>query len=245
MLDIHCHILPGFDDGAADVSESVQMARMAVESGVTGIVVTPHFRGEPDSLRALNRLVNRYERLIQEVSRENIPLRLFPGAEILCLPETPDMASRRELPTLGNTDYLLVEFFFNESVTYMNNMLRDLSRYGYHPVIAHPERYEGVQEDPAVLEYWFGQGYVLQLNKGSILGAFGSRVERTARWALERGFAHVVASDGHSARRRTPELRSLRQRLQELCPEEYVWVLLDGNPERIVRGMPMEPHESV
>ena len=59
MLDIHCHILPGFDDGAADVSESVQMARMAVESGVTGIVATPHFRGEPDSLRTLNRLVNR------------------------------------------------------------------------------------------------------------------------------------------------------------------------------------------
>ena len=244
MLDIHCHILPGFDDGAADVSESVQMARMAVESGVTGIVVTPHFRGEPDSLRALNRLVNRYERLIQEVSRENIPLRLFPGAEILCLPETPDMASRRELPTLGNTDYLLVEFFFNESVTYMNNMLRDLSRYGHHPVIAHPERYEGVQEDPAVMEYWFGQGYVLQLNKGSILGSFGPEPQDAAMAALDMRLAGLIASDAHSPNRRTTDLSHLRRWLLERYPRDYVHLLLEENPGRLLRDQDMVPTES-
>ena len=243
MLDIHCHILPGFDDGSADVTESVQMARLAVESGVTGIVTTPHFRGEPASLGQLNRLINRYERLVQAVIRENIPLRLFPGAEILCLPETPDMARRRELPTLGNTDYLLVEFFFNESVAYMDNMLQELTKCGYYPVVAHPERYDGVQEDPAILEYWFDRGYILQLNKGSLLGAFGNKVQRVAQWALDRGLIHLIASDAHSARRRTPNMRSLRQYLLETCPADYIRILLEVNPERIVQGLPMEPHE--
>lgn len=243
MLDIHCHILPAFDDGSADVAESLVMARMAVESGVTGIVVTPHFRGERESLASLNRLINRYERLIQAVKRDDLPLRLFPGAEILCLPQTPELARRRELPTLGNTDYLLVEFFFNESTAYMDNMLTELASCGYKPVIAHPERYEAVQDDPAVLEHWFRKGYVLQLNKGSLLGAFGQKPEQTAHWALERGFAHIIASDAHSARRRTPDMRALRQHLAQVCPEPYVRVLLERNPERIVRGLPMEPHE--
>lgn len=241
MIDIHCHILPGFDDGSANIAESLSMARMAVDSGITGIVATPHFRGEEASLSVLNRLVARYQRLEQALKRENIPLQLYPGAEILCLPETAGLAQKKLLPTLGDSDYLLVEFYFNESADYMDNILTDLAGCGYRPVIAHPERYGAVQEQPAVLEHWFRLGYVLQLNKGSVLGAFGPKPEETAHWALERGLAHIVASDAHSARRRTPDMHSLRRHLADLCPDAYVQVLLRENPRRIVRGLPMVP----
>lgn len=241
MIDIHCHILPDFDDGAADLKESLSMARLAVDSGVSGIVATPHFRGDTEALASLPNLLETYRMLSQAVRRENIPLSLLPGAEILCLPQTPELAQDRSLPTIGNTSYLLTEFFFDESPAYMNSMYRALTDCGYRVVIAHPERYEAVQRDPRLLESWFRQGYVIQLNKGSILGAFGSRAERTAAIALEHGLAHIIASDAHSCIRRTTSMHLLRLRLQEMCLPEYTQILLELNPARLVRDMEMEP----
>lgn len=241
MIDIHCHILPDFDDGAADLRESLAMARLAADSGVTGIVATPHFRGAPESLEALPRLLETYNRLAAAIRKENIPLSLLPGAEILCTPQTPELAADKSLPTLGNTGYLLTEFYFNESDAYIGNMLRTLADCGYKPVIAHPERYDAVQRSPGLLEDWFRQGYVIQLNKGSILGAFGRRAERTAAIALTHGFAHIIASDAHSAIRRTTSMHQLRLRLQEVCLPEYTRILLEKNPGRLIRDMEMEP----
>ena len=114
MIDIHCHILPMIDDGASDWSESLAMARLAVTSGVAAIVATPHFQGDLQGLEMMPKLLSRYEKLVQLLARQQIPLKLFPGAEILCTPETVSMAQQHMLPTLGNSNYLLTEFFFNE-----------------------------------------------------------------------------------------------------------------------------------
>lgn len=241
MTDIHCHILPDFDDGAADLAESLIMAQMAVTSGVSGIVVTPHFRGERESLALLPLLVERYEELIGAVRQENLSLRIYPGAEILCLPETVELAREGQLPTIANTDYLLVEFYFNASLGFLEETLDALAACGYRPVVAHPERYEAVQHAPRVLESWFRKGYVLQLNKGSVLGAFGPRVRETAHWMLQRGLAHLVASDAHGIHRRTTDMTLLRQTIAELCPQQYAQILLIQNPRRLVRGEDMVP----
>ena len=83
MIDIHCHILPGFDDGASSLEEAVAMASMAASSGVTTIVATPHFPGKADSLRRMSELVDKYHLLQDTLSRREIPLTLIPGAEIL------------------------------------------------------------------------------------------------------------------------------------------------------------------
>ncbi len=241
MTDIHCHILPAFDDGSEDISESLAMARTAVESGVTCIVATPHFRGQREELASLNRLVARYRRLVQTLDRDGIPLTVLPGAEILCTPQTPELAREGALPTLGSSNYLLAEFFFDESLEFMDHMFSCFTENGYRVVIAHPERYEAVQEAPTTLVRWFRQGYVLQLNKGSLLGAFGPGPEQTAHWALEHGVAHIIASDAHSARRRTTEMAALRQYLLDICPEEYVRILLEENPVRLVNNQSIAP----
>lgn len=241
MIDIHCHILPGFDDGSDNLEESLTMARMAAASGVTGIVATPHFRGEKASLPSLPTLYGKYLLLNEFITRENPGLTLYPGAEILCLPETIALAKSRLLPTIGDTDYLLVEFFFNAPADYLNGMLRSLAELGYRPVIAHPERYDAVRRDPRLLESWFRRGYVLQLNKGSVLGSFGPQVEKTALFALRNGLAHLIASDAHGASRRTTDMTTLLQWLRDNCPEEYTRVLLERNPNRLVRGEGMVP----
>ena len=241
MIDIHCHILPNFDDGAADLAESVAMARLAVASGVTGIVVTPHFQGDHHALELLPKLLSRYDWLSKMISQLEIPIKLYPGAEILCTPETVSLAHQRVLPTLGNSNYLLTEFFFNESPEFIDTTLHALAACGYRPVLAHPERYNAVHQQPDLVGDWFTQGIVIQLNRGSLLGAFGPEVQETAEWILHNGLAHIIASDAHGMRRRTTDMMGLREYLQAHCPSRYIQVLLEDNPARIVKNQCMVP----
>ena len=236
MVDIHCHILPEFDDGAASPDEAVAMAHMACETGVTAIVATPHFPGKSSSLQRIPLLLERYEWLSRAVRAQRLPLVIHPGAEILCLPETPALAEKRALPTIGNTSYLLTEFFFDESFSKMDGYLRALADCGYIPVVAHPERYNAIQADPALLKHWHERGYVLQLNKGSILGAFGPDPQAAAMAALETRLAGLIASDAHSATRRTPNMNGLYQWLEENCDREYAHLLTERNPARLIAG---------
>lgn len=236
MTDIHCHILPAYDDGAADLEESLEMARIALASGVRDLVVTPHFRGEPEALSRIPLLVERYRELRAALRREEIPLRLHLGAEILCLPQTIRMARQKNLPTLGNTNYLLCEFQFGESPVFMNKILEGLHAAGYRIVVAHPERYDAVQKDPSLAAYWFRQGYALQVNKGSILGSFGPRVQQTGEELLEKGYAHFLATDAHGSLYRTPDMSQLRAWVRMHCSPEYGALLLEENPARLLRG---------
>lgn len=245
MIDIHCHILPNFDDGAENLEESMAMARMAVASGVTGIVATPHFNGDAAAFRRLGALMGRYEKLEQVIRQSGLPLELYPGAEILCLPQTPQLAQKKVLPTIADTNYLLVEFRFDEPHHFMTDMLDALAQAGYRPVVAHPERYRAVQRNPNLPRYWFDMGYVLQVNKGSLLGSFGTHVQHSGEQIVGQGLAHLIASDAHGTATRTPHMGALKRWVQEHCDPAYARILLEENPKRLVQGAQMAPVESV
>lgn len=243
MIDIHCHILPDFDDGASNLEEALEMARMAYFSGVTDIIATPHFRGEPESVEKRQLINLRYRELAAALRQNEIPIRLYPGAEILCLPDTPELAAQRQLPTLSGTNYILTEFYFDESFAFMDGMLEELAGCGYRPVVAHPERYGAIQHDPYLLKRWSRLGYALQLNKGSILGAFGSRPEQAANEILAMGLADMFASDAHSCHSRTPHIGALLQWAEEFCDPRYTKILLEKNPLQLLLGRPMTGRE--
>lgn len=239
MIDIHCHILPDLDDGAATMDEALEMARIAAYSGVTDIIATPHFRGEPEALEMLGDIDRRYRQLQKALERQSIPIRLHRGAEILCTPQTPALAREKLLPTLGDTRYVLIEFYFNESFSFMDICLEKIAAAGYIPVVAHPERYDAVQWDPERLWSWADRGYVFQLNKGSVLGLLGHRAEQAAHELLELGLAHLFASDAHSCERRTPNMEGLYRWTGEFCDEECAHMLLTENPGQILQGLPI------
>lgn len=239
MIDIHCHILPDLDDGAASLDEALDMALIAARSGVTDIIATPHFRGEPEALEMTEEIDRRYRELKEALVQCKIPINLHQGAEILCTPQTPILARQGLLPTLGDTRYVLTEFYFNESFGFMDSCLRKLAICGYIPVVAHPERYDAVQWDPEQLWSWVDQGYILQVNKGSVLGTLGFRAEETAHELLELGFAHLFASDAHGCERRTPNMEGLRRWAVECCDPECAQILLEENPGQILKGLPI------
>ena len=237
MTDLHCHILPGVDDGAARLSDALQMAEMAAQSGVSAIVATPHcnlpYAGRPNYLDA--DLMARVVELRSAIEQAQIPLRLYAGAEVFCTPGVEELLAQKKLMTLAGSRYLLTEFYFDESVSFMDQCLSAIAARGCIPVIAHPERYEAIQASPATVERWFATGYIIQLNKGSILGSLGRRAQICSEWILGQGLAHVVASDAHTPRVRTPHMYEIRRHLEDNCGPGYTRILLSANPGRIVR----------
>ena len=239
MVDIHCHILPEVDDGAWDLDTAVAMARIARDCGVDKIITTPHFKGEPQSLDMVGQMVYQRRRLQNRLQQEQIEVELLPGAEVLCLPQTLELARTGRLPTLGTGRYVLTEFYFDAGAGFMDETLEGLRHYGYQPVVAHPERYGAVQQDPELARRWFHRGIVLQVNKGSILGAFGRRAEDAAVRMLCRGNAPIIASDAHSPEVRTTDLQPVRHWCQDHLGQTYTKILLEDNPGRIAAGKPM------
>lgn len=240
MIDIHCHILPGVDDGAGSLDTARRMAHQAVEGGTDQIVVTPHFL-RPDQGRLIPAgVLAEHIGLLQEAFRkEGIPLNLYTGMEVFAAPELPMLLERQEVLTLAQSRYLLIEFFFDEEEEYMDRMLETVWDMGLWPVVAHPERYYAVQRRPMLAVEWFERGFCLQLNKGSVTGTLGSAAASTAWWLLRRGLAHMVASDAHGYQRRTTDLGQAKKLLDEHLGTTYTRLLLEENPGRILENTDM------
>ena len=239
MTDIHCHILPGIDDGAAAMDEALEMARMARDSGVRRIIATPHCNLPGLGNYRSADLDKRFAMLQQAVYQAGIDIEILPGAEVLGSAQIPQLLETNRLQTLAGSRYLLMEFFFDESLEEMDYLLATVYRSGLIPVLAHPERYEAVQQQPMTVARWFHSGYVIQVNKGSLLGRLGRRAKAAADWILDRQLAHVIASDAHGAERRTPHMSQLQHYLDERYGSIYTDVLLHTNPGRIAQDRPI------
>lgn len=142
------------------------------------------------------------------------------------------------LPTLGHSRYLLTEFYFDYPAEELDGALKALKEMDYIPVVAHPERYAAVQNQPELVYGWFDRGMVIQMNKGSVLGSFGNSAERCAQKLLDRGMVHVIASDGHRADSRTPDMSFIRSWAEDNLGRSYSDVVLRRNPGLILRGKP-------
>lgn len=241
MLDIHCHILPGIDDGSPDLKTSVQMAKDAVKSGVQTIIATPHCNIPGASLPNYKGpdLLDRIAGFSDILRTENINLRILPGAEVFAGDNLSELLRKDKLLTLAGSRYLLTEFYFDESPVFMNKIFRQIRACGMIPVIAHPERYDAIQDDPIIAAEWFEAGYIVQVNKGSVLGSLGGRAEAASRWLIERGLVHAVASDAHGTRHRTADMSEIQNELIRISSPEYAEILLELNPQRIASDKPV------
>ena len=237
MIDIHAHILPGIDDGAADMNSALEMAALAVESGVTILAATPHSsvhgRGQNHWDPDLMQRVLDFRVALKEAG---IPLQIAPGMEIFGTPEVPELLQQRKMIGLNESGYPLIEFAFHNYAGQATEILEEILELGMRPVIAHPERYEYVQQDPRLLNLWVEMGCLLQINKGSLLGGFGRTVYYLAHELIERNFAFAVASDAHSPTVRTTWMGDVEAVLREEFSERMAIRLLYSNPLRLLKN---------
>jgi len=236
MIDLHSHILPEQDDGARNLQDSLAMARMAVDSGVTAMVATPHCVSDRS-----REVYGAWQLLREALEESGIPLRLLLGMEIFGTPDTLRLLQEGKMFTLNGSRYPLVEFSFCSDGSEESRILRSLCNAGYQPMVAHPERYRYIQENPRILNSWYRMGCLLQVNKGSLLGRFGHTAQVTAVELVERGFAAVVASDAHSPRMRTPWMEEVRRMLSETVSPRCARVLLEENPRKILKNEDVLP----
>ena len=234
MVDIHAHILPGIDDGAGDIYDALEMAKIAANSGVKTIVATPHCNipGMFNNYFS-DALIEVFKNTEKAIKEEGIDIQLCPGMEVFATSDLPRLLTDGKIMTLNQSRYLLVEFSFDEDPGYAMHILDKITELGVKPVIAHAERYEFIQDDPSIAYQMRRKGYWIQINKGSILGKFGRRAWDTTWKLLDHQLVSVVASDAHSPFQRTPYLKNAYDELKNEISDEYRKRLFEYNPANI------------
>jgi protein-tyrosine phosphatase len=245
LVDFHNHLIPGVDDGAADVEQSRRALERMCRDGVEVVVATPHFDGSltRDPVRLAERLEALdagWEALARLAAEEFPGVELKRGAEVkLDLPD-PDLSDARL--RLGGGVAVLLEFPFMTVPPMSALALGRVRQGGWLPVVAHPERYAGLDASLELVLDWRRAGAVIQVNGPSLLGRYGREAQERARRLVARGLVDCVASDYHS--RGEPLVAEYRESLVELGDADRAELLLEVNPRRILAGqapLPVSP----
>ncbi|PWW08417.1 protein-tyrosine phosphatase [Paenibacillus cellulosilyticus] len=219
MIDIHNHILPGIDDGPTNWDEALELARNAVENGITTVIATPHHAHElynnPNDHRQVESLT---EQLNERLKLAGIPLQVHSGQEIRVHQDLLDRWDEGEtggLLTLGYTQYMLIELPSSRVPEGTEELVYELILKGIIPIIAHPERNRELANDPEQLRRLVDNGALAQVTAHALTGVFGRGVEKAAWMMCAQGLIHFVASDAHHATKRSFGLREAYERIQE------------------------------
>jgi len=237
MVDLHCHILSGFDDGAKSVQESLTMAETAIADGITHVVATPHSSNE-----------YRFDfAAVQQACRElqvavGDRLKLATGCDFHLSPENLAALKKNAAPfCIHQKDYLLVEFNEFAIPPAMDETLYQIQLAGLRPIITHPERNAIIRARPERLEKWIRNGAYAQVTGGSLTGTFGPGAQQNALTWIARGLVHFVASDAHNLTARPHKLRAAYDVVRSEFAQQMAEALFVENPLAAFEGQPL-PH---
>lgn len=231
MIDIHCHILPGIDDGPPDTETSLRMLRMAAEDGITHIAATPHFRcGERPGLEEIAAAL----KLLQEAAgAEQVPVALLRGADVKISYELLDGLDRKEVPTINHSRYLLIELP-DILPPRLDDVFFEIRLKGYVPVITHPERNYSFLASPEKLEPLREAGALFQITAMSVTGDFGQPVMKFCRMLLKKRLIDFIASDAHNVSKRVPVLSKAYRALVKAAGVQEASRIFHINPLSVI-----------
>ncbi|MGQ9673833.1 MAG: tyrosine-protein phosphatase [Candidatus Aminicenantales bacterium] len=252
MIDLHCHILPGVDDGAENLEEAVAMARIAWEDGVEKIVATPHLYREGVDSGCLGSIEEKHQALCQSLRKNGISIDILAGAEVhISHNLIGEIRKNRRSLVLNGSSYMFVEFPSQHIFPGVKNLFFDLMSEGITPIIAHPERNRVLAEHPGLLFELIQMGAFCQANSGSFLGLYGPSAEETAFRFLGWNMVHFIASDGHNARSLPPRLKEAVSRAESAVGKEKSRALVVDNPLAVLEDReipayiePIDPRKS-
>ena len=234
MYDLHSHIIYGVDDGSPDAACSRALLKIAESCGTRHIVATPHVI-EINNCPSWQRINAGVSELRTMAAEEGLALEIHPGAEIEMNWDILELFSEDSRDyCLGGSHYLLVELPAMSIPSYAENFWYELQLKGIYPVLAHPERHQGLMEHPERLLKWLRSGILTQINGGSIIGLFGEKVRKNAELLLKNEVACFIGSDAHRVKGRNTDLAPVQRRLVELIGSEKAELLCETNPQRLL-----------
>jgi len=239
VIDIHCHILPEVDDGPKSWAVSLEMCRMAAADGITHMVATPHCN---DRYHYDHEHLTGCLKHLQEMVGDSPQLNL--GCDFhLSYDNLQSLLAQPHLYTIAGANYLLVELSDFSIPSRIGDWFLRLGDRGLTPVITHPERNAILRQTPQRVIEFVELGCAVQITANALTGFWGQRVARAAAWLLEREAVHVIASDAHDTRHRTPILSQARAAAAEIAGEEVARALIEDNPRAILCGqqLPYSP----
>jgi len=233
MIDIHCHILPGIDDGAPDIETSIRMFRIASDDGITHIVATPHFtHNERPTVEDIEQHV---KLLREELEEKGIEVKLLGGADIRLSYELIEGIEKNNIPTINGSRYFLLELP-DLIPPNLDNLLFTASLNGLVPIITHPERNYSILSEPEKIESLRDAGALLQLTAMSVTGEFGSQIKKLSHMLLKKNYVDFIASDAHNINRRTPVLSKAYREVAEVLDEKEAKRIFFENPKAVIEN---------
>lgn len=205
MIDIHSHILPGIDDGSKDMEMSIKMLKLAEAKGTKTIVATPHYiRGIYENY--YDEVFDSYQKLKITSASAGINIEILLGQEVMLDKYSLKLCKEKKLRGINGTSYMLIEFPMDRLPKDALDLIYELKLQGIKPIVAHPERYEYINEAPTNINEFIREGCIFQINTGSLQGLFGKKVQKCAKLLVREGIVSFIASDAHSINRRCPGL---------------------------------------
>ena len=237
MIDLHCHILPGIDDGSPDAATSLAMARIAADDGIRTLACTPHiypglYENDANGIRA------RVAALQDVIDAAGIDLRLTYGADAHLTPELLDRVRNGTAPTLHGGRYFLLEPSHHVAPPRFEEAVFEFTAAGYVPVITHPERLSWIESGYSVFESLFRSGAWMQVTAGSLTGRFGGNARYWAERMLDDGMVHLLATDAHGIKHRAPLLAEGMHAAAKWVGAEEARRLVVDRPQAVLDNLP-------
>ena len=242
MIDLHCHLLPGIDDGPKTIDESLKLARIFVSAGYSHVVTTPHWIFGTSWMPAPEIIREKVLKLNQRMKADGIGLIAFPGMEIALDHEIPELLDRGGIIGLGGRpkSYLLIEPPFLRLPLGWEEIFFGVLSRGYKVLVAHPERCAQLAEKNGIIDEFISAGLYLQVNWLSFLGFYGPEAAEMARYLAVKGYIHCLATDSHDTKNRHPgNARKAAGLVEKLIGKQNLSLLASENPIRVLKGEPL------
>jgi len=235
MIDLHCHLLPGVDDGSKSMNISLKLANDAVRDGIGYALLTPHHMNGV-YLNHKKAVIQQTQEFQVELDRHKIPLKVFPGQEVRI---NGDLLTALDQDDILFADeggqYLMLEFPDDDVPVYTTKMIYELMQRGIIPVIVHPERNTKIMKQPDVLYKLLSKGCLSQITAGSYVGTFGQKVQKFSKRLIQSGQAYVFSSDAHNLPNRSYEMAKAFKKLGREFGADYVGQF-EENAKSIING---------
>lgn len=242
MKDIHNHILFGIDDGSDNIEESIKMIDNAISNGYTDLILTPHYRVKQSYICNNKDKITYFKQLKEEVEKRGLKINLYLGNEITVDKLIFQHLENNQVMSLCNGRYILLELPFSSVLDELPLIIKRLRRYGYIPIIAHPERSLGYEIDDFVK--MIKEGVLLQADSGSIYGEYGTKVQNRVEIMLKRHMIHFIGSDiHHDFGLNYDRIDKVLDKVKELTrSEKMAKELTDDNIQKVIDNREVEAY---